>query len=259
MRRKEAWKSRLDDLQLRNDELENIVGSLQCNSFPEAIQRLQQLRADRFRSPKHKEFVDIGSGGRPDNASDSASTDNDSRDNLPATLPSTNLPQAGSISLSEQNFDTLVDDYEERSSDFERDSLPPQSLTRRAVYAFFVCGSTLFYIMQRETCEKLIRDIYERPGDTSKVNVCGICAVAAVGSLYFTDELPGFAHKKYFQYASSLLQETVEIDVLVGMRVSACLSVYLVLDKSSSARTMTGKELQVHFSYGFIRFFINVV
>lgn len=132
-----------------------------------------------------------------------------------------------------------------RSSGFDYNSLPPQFLTRRAVSAYLHFGSTMFYVMQREACEKLMRTIYEQPADMTKSDACGLCAVATVGSLYCTDELPDFAHKKYFQCASLLLQDTVEADALMGMRVSACLSVYLVLSKSTSARTMTGKEYQV--------------
>lgn len=253
MRRKEAWRSKIDDLQQRSNRLENIVGSLQCNSYPEAVRRLQQLRADRFLSPKRKEFVTIGSDGRSDDGSDGAPREDDCSDSPRATPLLMNLPQVRSISLNKQLFKTPANGYEARSPDSERDSLPPQFLTRRAISAYFVCGSTLFYIMQREACEKLIRTVYEQPADITKSDTCGLCALAAVGSLYHTDELPDFAHKKYFQYASSLLQDTVRTDFLMGMRVSACLSVYLVLDKSTSARTTTGKELQVHISYYFIR------
>lgn len=253
MRRKAAWRSKIDDLQQRSDRLESIVGSLQCNSFPEAIRRLQQLRADRFRSPKRKEFVTIGSDGRSDDGPDGAPREDDCSDSSQATPSSMNLPQVRSISLNKQLLKTPANGYKTRSPDFERNSLPPQFLTRRAISAYFVCGSTLFYIMQREACEKLIRTVYEQPADITKSDTCGLCALAAVGSLYHTDELPDFAHKKYFQYASSLLQDTVKTDSLMGMRVSACLSVYLVLDKSTSAKTTTGKELQVHVSYNFIR------
>lgn len=97
--------------------------------------------------------------------------------------------------------------------------------------------------MQWEACEKLMRTVYEQPVDISKSDACGLYALAAVGSLYHTDELPESAHKKYFQYASSLLQYTIETDALMGMRASACLSVYLVLGKSTSARTITSKNL----------------
>lgn len=177
--------------------------------------------------------------------SNSAPRDDDCSHTPWPTPPSTNFPQAGAISLSEQPFNAPGNDYDVPSLDFEHNSLPPQFITRRAVSAYFICGSTLFYVMQREACEKLIQTIYEQPADMTKSDTCGLCAVAAVGSLYCTDELPDFAHKKFFQCASLLLQDTVETDALMGMRVSVCLSVYLVLGKSTSARTMTGKEFQV--------------
>lgn len=223
-RSKEAWKSIIDDLRQKSDNLEDIIGSLQCNSFPDAIQRLEQLRADRFRSPQRKDSATSGLSSGPDGAP---------RDD--------NFHQARSISLDEQPFEAPQNDYDMRSLDYEYNSLPPQFLTRRAVSAFFVCGSTLFYVMQQKACEDLMWTIYERPADMTKSDTCGLCAVAAVGGLYCTDELPDIAHKEYFQRASLLLQDTVETNPLMGMRVSACLSVYLVLGKSISARTMTGQ------------------
>lgn len=186
-RSKESWKSIIDDLQQRSDKLENIIGSLRCNSFPEAIQRLQQLRADRFRSPQRKGFAITGSDSGFSSGSNSAYRDDDCSHNLSPTPPSTNLSQARSISLSEQPFNTPGNDCNVRSSDFDYNSLPPQFLTRRAVSAYLHFGSTMFYVMQREACEKLMRTIYEQPADMTKSDACGLCAVATVGSLYCTD------------------------------------------------------------------------
>lgn len=122
----------------------------------------------------------------------------------------------------------------------ECNNLPPQTLTRLAVSTFYSCGSTLFYVMSQEVCDKLIRRVYEHPGDVNKSETCGLCALAAVGSQYSGGEIPESANKIYFEYATSWLQDTVEEDTLMGMRASICLSMYLILVKSTSARKMIG-------------------
>lgn len=106
--------------------------------------------------------------------------------------------------------------------------------------AYFACGSTLFYVMPRETCEGLMSSLYEHPADIKKSEACACCAVAAMGSQYSVEEIPDVAKETYFEYASSLLQDAAEEDALMGMRACIGLAVYLVLLKSSSARTMTG-------------------
>lgn len=83
--------------------------------------------------------------------------------------------------------------------------------------------------------------LYEQPADINKSDICAVCAITAMGSQYSAEEIPEVAKDTYFRYASSLLSDAAEQDPLMGMRASAALAVYLILLKSSSARTMTGK------------------
>jgi hypothetical protein len=84
--------------------------------------------------------------------------------------------------------------------------------------------------------------LYEQPADINKSDICAVCAITAMGSQYSAEEIPEVAKDTYFRYASSLLSDAAEQDPLMGMRASAALAVYLILLKSSSARTMTGKS-----------------
>lgn len=122
--------------------------------------------------------------------------------------------------------------------------LPPEDITRHAVAAFFTCGSTLFYIMPQADSKGLVQAVYEKRPDVRKSTVCQVCALAAVGSYYCTGEIPAAAMERYFQQASSLLQDVTVEDDLGAMRVFACLSVYLILLKGTSARAMTSKHSQ---------------
>lgn len=225
-RSKEAWKSTVDDLERKNDKLEDIIRSLKRSSFAEAIERVQQLRGDVFPSPQSEELVSARSMSSSDK----------------------------SISSSEWSPGVLTKDHNSTSFDVGYASnLPPEDITRHAISSFFSCGSTLFYVMSQEACENLISRIYEQAADVNKGVVCLLCAVAAVGSQYCADGVPDSAREKYFQHALLLLQDAIEEDTLISMRISVCLSVYLVLIKSTSARTMTGKGFQaLHFVLIFI-------
>lgn len=201
-RKREAWKSTIVDLKRKNERLENIIGSLKCNSFAEAVERVQQLREDMPPSP---------------------------RSDASGTTEPTPPPDSRRHSLAV--FDVLYVD------------LPPEYMTRQAVSSFFSCGSTLFHIISQEACEELISRIYEQAADVTKSDICQVCALAAMGGQYCTDSIPDYAKEKYFQRASLLLQDALEEDALVSMRITICLAVYLILIKSTSARTMIGKKI----------------
>lgn len=83
--------------------------------------------------------------------------------------------------------------------------------------------------------------IYEQSTVSSKCDFCQLCAIAAVGAKYCTNGIPDSVCRRYFQLATLLLQDTIEDNPLAAMRVCICLSVYLVLDKMTSARAMLGR------------------
>lgn len=90
----------------------------------------------------------------------------------------------------------------------------------------------------------LLKAVYERRPDVTQSMACQLCALAAVGSYYCTGEIPPAAMERYYQQASSLLQSVAGEDDLGTMRVFACLSVYFILLKGTSARAMTSTRSQ---------------
>ncbi|KAJ0419778.1 hypothetical protein BJY00DRAFT_285515 [Aspergillus carlsbadensis] len=127
-------------------------------------------------------------------------------------------------------------------------NLPCENMTRHAVNAFLGCGWALFHVMSQDLADELIQKIYRRDPDVTRSDLCQLCALAAVGSQYCTNEIPAFAKENYYQHAFNLLEE-LENDHLVQMRVFACLSVYLIMLKSTSARTMAASGLNVARAY----------
>ncbi|RJE25220.1 hypothetical protein PHISCL_02433 [Aspergillus sclerotialis] len=116
--------------------------------------------------------------------------------------------------------------------------LPPQEVTLQATSCFFSCADSYFYIMPWEACADLVRGIYNQSTISSKSDLCLLCAIAAVGGKYCTDEISDSVCQGYFELACLLLQDTIEHDPLAAMRVCIYLSVYLVLDKMTSTRIM---------------------
>ncbi|KAL2848392.1 hypothetical protein BJY01DRAFT_262691 [Aspergillus pseudoustus] len=222
-RKNETWRSTISDLELKNGQLERIIESLKCNSLPEAVERLQQLRGD-LPTPSQS----LGQTVTPTSSESSAYG--------PGLAAATyQLPLTPS---SRPSFSRSVSS--EPLVDLGYVNLPTEEMTRHAISSFMRCGSTLFHVMSKQSSEDLIDKIYrERVGVTSS-DICQLCALAAVGSQYCTNEIPAFATEIYYLHASSLFENS-DGDDLIYMRVFACLSVYLILLKSTSARTMTDR------------------
>ncbi|RDW90850.1 uncharacterized protein DSM5745_02625 [Aspergillus mulundensis] len=228
-RKKETWKAAISNLEQKNRRLEAIVRSLRCNSLDKAVETLRQLRENGHE-------LDHAATPRPSVGSDTGSSDQS-----PTQSPSPRPKRPVAHMQRSRSSITIDHDPTVSVGPF---GLPPREITRRAVSSFFSCGGTLFYIMPREDCESMIETTYDRPEDATRSVVGQICAVAVVGSHYCTDDIPASAKEKYFDLASSLLHDDVEDDLSI-MRVHACLSIYLILLKSTTARAITASGLNI--------------
>ncbi|KAL3451461.1 hypothetical protein BJX65DRAFT_293445 [Aspergillus insuetus] len=230
-RKTETWRIAVNDLEQKNRQLESVIQSLKCNSFPDAVERLRQLRGDIVPAPQDRhEELPVGTPGFSDTSSCSFGLVVSINPYLVAPV---DRPSA-SRSVSDDD-DALVD--------LGYANLPCEDMTRHAVNTFIGCGWALFHVMSQETSDDLIRKVYHQDSDVTQSDICQLCALAAVGSQYCTNEIPAFAKETYYQHAFVLLDQ-LEDDDLVHMRVFICLAVYLVMLKSTSASTMTGIRLQ---------------
>ncbi|KAL4804562.1 hypothetical protein BDV18DRAFT_142214, partial [Aspergillus unguis] len=204
-RKRETWRSAISDLEQKNEQLEAILATLKGDSFDEAVSRLRQLREGQSAD---------ADGEKPGSPGPVSTLKRLSRASSPEFINTRDI------------------------------DLPPEDVTRQAVAAFFACGGTLFYIMPQEECDAIINAVY-REFSATRMMIGQLCALAVVGGHYCTDEIPVPAKEKYFHHASALLQDEAVEDDLGMMRVHACLSIYLVLLKSTSARTMTLSGLNI--------------
>ncbi|KAL4902100.1 hypothetical protein BDW74DRAFT_181263 [Aspergillus multicolor] len=223
-RKKDHWATRVEALEKRNEHLEKLVRELSCNQPTEAPHPLPQLSGD--------------SGPAQDDAlSGPADTERISEtDDLiqifynataahPTMLPSTHeIPDATGSSR-------LVD-------------LPPKSLARIALDAFFNCASTLFYIMTPREAEDLLERVYSEQGIQSD-DLCELCALAAIGSHYEINKIPDEARATFFYIATTALEKLAQTSKLQGMRVFICLCIASIMDKTTNARMLIMSALNI--------------
>ncbi|KAL4911183.1 hypothetical protein BDW74DRAFT_142520 [Aspergillus multicolor] len=124
------------------------------------------------------------------------------------------------------------------------DRLPEKRITQQALDAFFQCAATLFYVMTAEKATQLLERVYH-DDNASAQDLCELCALAAIGSSYKVDEIPGEARAVYFYLASTGLNEAIEADAIQGMRIFICLCMSSIMDKSSSARLLIVSALNL--------------
>lgn len=235
-RRTGAWKDIVEGLQKRNERLERIIESLTCNSNPEAIIRLKQLREDRsLLSQDMGLLMQEPSDGSSDN--DHLTTPTAVLPSQPSFLADHHLPSKSSSDAGSHGRSASV-------FNIDHNDLPPEHLTRRAVSTFVSCTENWLYITSSEACERLVRNVYYPVADAPQSpQICELSAIASVGSQYSTDGIQDSLKQNYFNNAYTRLIDVVEGDTITSLRVFVCLSLYLNIDKSTSARAMIGKNM----------------
>ncbi|KAL4979377.1 hypothetical protein BDW66DRAFT_128305 [Aspergillus desertorum] len=236
-RKKETWKATVNDLQQMNQRLEATIEALKCNDFDEAVERLRRLRK------KGSALEPNAASGSIADAAVAVAVDTESRSSS-QTIPLYTSPATGSAAHTSRSDSSITVELDATLS-VGPFALPPKETTRRAVSAFFMCGGSLFYIMPPEECEVMITTVYERPTVATKSMLSQLCALAVIGSHYCTDEIPASTKENYYQYALLLLQDEEVVDDLSLMRVHVCISMYLIMLKSTTARSMIGSGLNI--------------
>ncbi|RAQ47727.1 hypothetical protein AFGD_010387 [Aspergillus flavus] len=125
--------------------------------------------------------------------------------------------------------------------DTDYGKIPSESFARKAAAAFFSGVASLFYVIMPDDYNRLIHRIYQEKLNIERCEICELCAIAAVGCRYNSAQVPDEYVEIFWQQALLLVYDVIgEADVR-ALRILLCLGIYLILDKSISARTMIGK------------------
>jgi hypothetical protein len=122
------------------------------------------------------------------------------------------------------------------------DKLASASVTRVLVNYFYQCTGTLFYIFSPEESAELYRAVYTDPEGATKATLGALCAVACVASQYDDLMIESSLRRSYYETAKFYLDECIEEDEVLGMRVLCCLAIYCAMDKRLTAWTWVCKS-----------------
>ncbi|KAB8270045.1 hypothetical protein BDV30DRAFT_215799 [Aspergillus minisclerotigenes] len=122
--------------------------------------------------------------------------------------------------------------------DTDYGKIPSESFAHKAAAAFFSGVAPLFYIIMPDDYNRLIHRIYQEKLNIERCEICELCAIAAVGCRYNSAQVPDEYVEIFWQQALLLVYDVIgEADVR-ALRILLCLGIYLILDKSISARAM---------------------
>ncbi|EXJ67556.1 uncharacterized protein A1O5_09569 [Cladophialophora psammophila CBS 110553] len=112
-------------------------------------------------------------------------------------------------------------------------------ITRLLIDCFFSCTGTLFYIFSPKDAAELFQSAYMDTDGATKASLGALCAMASVASQYDDFEIDGSLRQSYYETAKFYLDECIEEDEVLGMRVLCCLAIYCAMDKRLTAWTWT--------------------
>ncbi|KAF2196467.1 hypothetical protein GQ43DRAFT_383250 [Delitschia confertaspora ATCC 74209] len=135
---------------------------------------------------------------------------------------------------------------------YNEKNLPPEDLTRRAMYAFIRGTGSFLYIWTYSQADEILDRIYQSEKAVDSVTLAECFIVAGMGAYYdddddddddaFTD------HIRNALYASGTLQfdeKSARVDYPRTMRLLLSMSFYALLKKHTSARYLVAAGLQV--------------
>ena len=238
-RRSTAWETEIIALKRRNARLEKFLGNLKANNETEALQTLNRIRSDGYGPQDDDSILD----SEPEDSTPAAESSFHSMSDtlLDSSRSPNSVPPPGQQQHQQQGQQQQP---QPDLSQVDIECLPHEHWTRRAVAAFFTCAATLFYVTTRDASEEMINKIYYNRESVKKSDICEICAIAAIGSQYDSDQIPDDVKEIFFNFALLLLNDTVEEDGKKGMRAIICLSMFSVMSKSTSSRLLIGMKTE---------------
>lgn len=243
---KRVWESQAaratQEYEAEMDEYKKTVPYRKYQAYLEDF-RTQQAQA---KNGKRGAGVQNGTSGRRANSGGSPSSSGS-----PVSIPSSNVTEAEIchnaltlamseiVSLRGEVLSTGVKPYDSRN-------LPPQELTRRAMYAFIKGTGSLVFMWTQSQADEILDRIYNSEAEPDPMTLAECFIVAAMGAHYDIDSFPDRVRQAL--YASGTLhfdEKIAKFDYLRTMRLLLSMSFYSLLEKHMSARYLVAAGLQI--------------
>jgi hypothetical protein len=109
---------------------------------------------------------------------------------------------------------------------------------------YFGCTGTMFYIFSPTEADSLFESVYVSTQPITKASLGALCAIAAVGAQYSTDDIDEQLRQSFYESAKFYVDECIEHDEVLGMQVLCLLTIYCIMDKRLTAWTWVSKWLR---------------
>ncbi|KAF2186359.1 hypothetical protein K469DRAFT_573722 [Zopfia rhizophila CBS 207.26] len=169
----------------------------------------------------------------------------------PVSVPSSTSTEAelcyNALTLAFSEVVSLRDEIlSQNIQPYGEQKLPPEDLTRRAMYAFIRGTGSLLYMWTYAEADQILDRIYRAENPLDAMTLAECFTVAAMGAHYDLDRFPDRIRQAL--YASGTLyfnEKTARVDYLRTMRLLLSMSFYALLERHMSARYLVAAGLQI--------------
>ncbi|KAK8169106.1 hypothetical protein BKA80DRAFT_341779 [Phyllosticta citrichinensis] len=113
--------------------------------------------------------------------------------------------------------------------------LPDAQECKRAVIAFFKYSGSLFHVFTLQQGIDDYNQVYGEGSEPSRVALCELFSIAAIGSQYLTPDIRPDTCDMFFNLARLYFEDIIYESPLNGMRVSALLGMWHIMSKDPIA------------------------
>jgi hypothetical protein len=126
---------------------------------------------------------------------------------------------------------------------YDEQHLPPESLVRRAMYAFVQGTGSLLYILTIPQADEILDRVYRPQKRVDAMTLSECFVVAAMGAHYDMETFPDPIRRVLYASGAMLFDEkSATLDYMRGMRLLLSLAFYALLEKHLSSRYLIGKQ-----------------
>ena len=219
-------------MQSRNRELESVVARIRLGSSDEVAAEIQRLRDPLAFLPDEDEKIDL-----PPHTPQSGQ--------MPLDIAIEILGREGDAPAQNRSPEQTGSSWVPET--FHEGKLPREHDVRLAFSAFESPDTRLFFIMTPIESDEMVRRVYSAGQHMiSKTDVCLLCAFAAFGSHFVSNNQTLERSKQsLFHTASMLVDESSEEDSVQCLRALLCLAMFTLIETRSSVRVTLAAGLQL--------------
>ncbi|KAK8174600.1 hypothetical protein BC567DRAFT_228551 [Phyllosticta citribraziliensis] len=227
-----ALKAKNEELQQEVTSMKKVLDMLRSRPTTEAEDLFKRLRAgDNFQSLSVLAAADQPGGPALGHAAEEDETPGE------MDLDDDFSPVSMDAELAGAEFTLATDDTKQLPAvrPIPPLRLPDAQECKRAVIAFFKYSGSLFHVFTLQQGIDDYNQVYGEGSEPSRVALCELFSIAAIGSQYLTPDIRPDTCDMFFNLARLYFEDIIYESPLNGMRVSALLGMWHIMSKDPIA------------------------